>query len=86
MGGLGRTLNGRYAEYTVTPAGNVVPLAKSEEELPLPWEQVAAIPERYATAWTCLFSNLEVQEGQRLLLRGSTPALGRAAVIKGIGR
>jgi NADPH2:quinone reductase len=80
MGGLGRTLDGSYAEYTVAPVGNVVMLSRTEDELSLPWEQVAAIPESYATAWTCLFGNLEVREGQKLLVRGSTSALGRAAV------
>ncbi|ORY05155.1 hypothetical protein BCR34DRAFT_48451 [Clohesyomyces aquaticus] len=79
MGGLGRTINGSYAQYTVAPVGNVVPLSNSEEVLPLPWEQLAVFPESYATAWTCLFRNLEVQEGQNLLIRGSTSALGRAA-------
>ena len=80
MGGLGRTLDGSYAEYTVAPVGNVVLLSRTEDELALPWEQVAAIPESYATAWTCLFGILEVREGQKLLIRGSTSALGRAAV------
>jgi NADPH2:quinone reductase len=86
MGGLGRTLNGSYAEYTIAPAGNVVSLSSSEEQLPLPWDQLAAIPESYATAWTCLFRNLEVREGQTLLVRGSTSALGRAAVNLAVSR
>lgn len=80
MGGLGRTINGSYAEYTVAPVRNVVALAESEEVLPMAWEQIAAIPESYSTAWMCLFGNLEVKAGQRLLLRGATSALGRAAV------
>jgi NADPH:quinone reductase-like Zn-dependent oxidoreductase len=86
MGGLGRTLNGTYAEYTIAPAGNVVSLSKNEEQLPLPWHQLAALPESYATAWTCLFRNLELEEGQRLLVRGSTSALGRAAVNLAVSR
>ena len=48
MGGLGRTINGRYAEYTSAPVGNVVKLGENEEDLKmlgLTWEQVAAIPE-----------------------------------------
>jgi NADPH:quinone reductase len=45
MGGLGRTINGSYAEYTRVRASNV-PLIESE----LPWAELAAIPETYATA------------------------------------
>jgi NADPH2:quinone reductase len=86
MGGLGRTINGSYAEYTVAPVGNVVVLADREEELPMAWERLAAIPESYATAWMCLFGNLEVREGQRLLIRGATSALGRAAVNLAVER
>jgi NADPH:quinone reductase len=75
MGGMGRTLNGSYAQYTCVPATNVVPLQSS-----LSWEDLAAIPESYATAWTCLDRNLTLTEGQVLLIRGATSALGQAAV------
>ena len=40
MGGLGRTINGSYAEYTRVRAANVA-LIDSE----LPWSQLAALPE-----------------------------------------
>jgi NADPH:quinone reductase-like Zn-dependent oxidoreductase len=75
MGGLGRTIDGSYAEYTRAPASNVA-LIESD----LPWAELAAIPETYATAWTCLFRNLEVAQGQTLVIRGATSAFGQAAV------
>jgi NADPH:quinone reductase-like Zn-dependent oxidoreductase len=75
MGGLGRTINGSYAEFTRAPVGNVA-LIESD----LPWAELAAIPESYATAWTCLFRNLEIQPGQSLVIRGATSAFGRAAI------
>jgi NADPH:quinone reductase len=75
MGGMGRTINGSYAEYTCPPATNVVPI-----ETDLSWEEFAVIPESYATAWTCLHRNLEIKDGQTLVIRGATSALGRAAV------
>src|SRR5262249_22843217 len=75
MGGLGRTINGSYAEYTRAPASNVALI-----ESCLPWEELAAIPETYATAWTCLFRNLEIAAGQTLLIRGGTSSFGRAAI------
>jgi len=78
MGGLGRTINGSYAEYTNAPISNVVSF--DSKEPPLPWDQLAAIPETYATVWTCLFRNLELQKGQKLLIRGATSALGKAAI------
>lgn len=78
MGGLGRTINGSYAEYTLAKASNVVDLGP--DALNLGWAQLAAIPESYATAWTCLFRNLELKAGRRLLIRGGTSAFGRAAI------
>jgi NADPH:quinone reductase-like Zn-dependent oxidoreductase len=80
MGGLGRTIPGSYAEYTVAMVSNVVALADTEAELPLPWAEIAALPESYATAWTCLFRNLGLRCGQRLLIRGATSSFGRAAI------
>ena len=75
MGGLGRALNGSYAEYTRAPISNVAPI-----EAELPWEELAAVPETYATAWTCLHGNLNLKSGQTLVVRGATSALGQAAV------
>jgi NADPH:quinone reductase-like Zn-dependent oxidoreductase len=75
MGGLGRTINGSYAEYTRAPASNVA-IIQSD----LPWAELATIPETYATAWTCLFRNLEITRGQTLVIRGATSAFGQAAI------
>jgi NADPH:quinone reductase-like Zn-dependent oxidoreductase len=75
MGGLGRTINGSYAEYTRVRAANVT-IVESD----LPWSQLAALPETYATSWTCLFRNLKLTAGQTLVIRGATSALGQAAL------
>jgi NADPH2:quinone reductase len=75
MGGLGRTIDGSYAEYTRAPASNVALI-----ECDLAWAELAAIPETYATAWTCLFRNLEIKKGQLLLIRGATSSFGQAAL------
>jgi NADPH:quinone reductase-like Zn-dependent oxidoreductase len=92
MGGLGRTVPGSYAQYTVARVENVVPLMEVGEEdpyqegrsspppPPLPWAELAALPESYCTAWTCLFRNLALRRGQRLLIRGASSAFGRAAL------
>ena len=55
MGGMGRTINGSYAELTLVPATNVMKVATD-----LSWEEFAAIPESYATAWSCLYGNLQI--------------------------
>jgi NADPH:quinone reductase-like Zn-dependent oxidoreductase len=75
MGGLGRTINGSYAEYTRVRAANVALLDSD-----LPWAQLAALPETFATAWTCLFHNLKLCAGQTLVIRGATSSFGQAAV------
>lgn len=75
MGGMGRTRNGSYAQYVAVPATNVFPLKTD-----LGWTDLAAIPESYATAWSCLFSNLTLKPGHTVLIRGATSALGQAAV------
>src|SRR5579862_8571121 len=43
MGGLGRTINGSYAEYTKAHVSGVAAIDSE-----LPWEELAAIPESYA--------------------------------------
>jgi NADPH:quinone reductase-like Zn-dependent oxidoreductase len=80
MGGLGRTINGSYAEYTRVRAANV---ARIESDLP--WSDLAALPETYATAWTCLFRNLNLTAGQTLVLRGATSSWGPAPRKIGVG-
>jgi NADPH:quinone reductase-like Zn-dependent oxidoreductase len=75
MGGMGRAYDGGYAEYTLVPASQVIPLHTT-----LPWELLAAIPETYLTAWGSLFDAMEVQPGQSLLVRGGTSSVGMAAI------
>jgi NADPH:quinone reductase len=75
MGGLGRTINGSYAQYTRARASNV---ARIESDLS--WAELAAIPETYATAWTCLYRNLEIAKGQTLVIRGASSSFGQAAL------
>ena len=75
VGGLGRSRNGSYAELVAVPSTNVVAI-----DTTLPWEELAAIPESYATAWTSLFGILRMKKGQSVAIRGATSALGQAAV------
>ncbi len=75
VGGMGRSINGSYAEFVGVPSTNVVAV-----ETELPWEELAAIPESYATAWTSLIGVLALAKDQTVAVRGATSALGQAAV------
>lgn len=75
VGGMGRTRNGSYAELVTVPRSNVAAIKTD-----LPWEELAAIPESYATAWTAIIGILELKAGQTVLIRGATSALGQASV------
>ncbi len=75
MGGMGRSVDGSYAEYVRVPIASAVPFASSAS-----WELLAALPESYATAWTFLHHNLEVRPGQQIVVRGAASALGQAVV------
>jgi NADPH2:quinone reductase len=75
VGGMGRSINGSYAEVVSVPHSNVVAIDSD-----LPWDELAAIPETYATAWSCLHGVLSLQKGQTVLVRGASSALGQAAV------
>ena len=74
VGGLGRSMNGSYAEQVCVPTSNVVAVNTD-----LSWEDLAAIPESYATAWTALTGIIALGEDQIVAIRGATSALGQAA-------
>jgi NADPH:quinone reductase-like Zn-dependent oxidoreductase len=82
MGGMGRVMDGGYAEYTVVPRECVIPI-----ETDLPWETVGALPEMLQTSYGSLTVGLDAQPGQILLIRGGTSSIGMAttALAKDIG-
>ncbi|MFI5952505.1 alcohol dehydrogenase catalytic domain-containing protein [Cryptosporangium sp. NPDC051539] len=82
MGGMGRTYDGGYAEYTVVPRSQVVPF-----ESALPWDVLGAVPETLQTAYGSLTVGLNLRKGQTLLIRGGTSALGfaTAALARDLG-
>ena len=75
MGGMGRSFHGSYAEYALLPARHVFPISSD-----LPWQELAAVPETWFTAWGALFECLRLDSRDTLLIRGGTCALGYAAI------
>ncbi|NEA33140.1 zinc-binding alcohol dehydrogenase family protein [Streptomyces sp. SID13031] len=76
MGGMGREFDGGYAEYTVVPAGSVVPVTTD-----LDWATLGALPEMLQTAHGSLHTALGIQAGQTILVRGGTSSIGVAAAV-----
>jgi NADPH2:quinone reductase len=76
MGGMGRTFDGGYAEFTSVPATQVIAF-RSE----LDWATLGAVPEMLQTAHGSLTVGLDAQPGQTLLIRGGTSSVGMAAAI-----
>ena len=76
MGGMGRTFDGGYAEYTCVPAAQVIPFHSD-----LDWATLGAVPEMLQTAYGSLTVGLDAQPGQTLLIRGGTSSVGMAAAV-----
>jgi len=76
MGGMGRTFDGGYAEYSVVPTSSVVPFASS-----LDWAVLGAVPEMLQTAYGSLTVGLNAQPGDTILVRGGTSSVGLACII-----
>ncbi len=76
MGGMGRTFDGGYAEYTLVPASQVQKL-----DTELDWPTLGALPEMIQTAWGSLHTALRIAPGQTLLIRGGTTSVGLMAAV-----
>ena len=76
MGGMGRTFDGGYAEYTCVPAKQVIPFDSD-----LDWATLGAVPEMLQTAHGSLTVGLDARPGQTLLIRGGTSSVGMATAI-----
>lgn len=76
MGGMGRTFDGGYAEYTCVPVRQTVPFASD-----LDWATLGAVPEMLQTSHGSLTVGLDAQPGQSILIRGGTSSVGMATAV-----
>jgi NADPH:quinone reductase len=76
VGGMGRTYDGGYAEYTCVPARQVIAFRSD-----LDWSVLGAVPEMLQTANGSLTIGLDAQPGQSILIRGGTSSIGMATAV-----
>ncbi len=75
MGGMGRSFDGGYAEYALLPSRIVFAVDSKLE-----WNELAAIPETFYTAYGSLVTSLQLSKDDLLLVRGATSTVGLAAI------
>ena len=72
---IGRRRNGGYAEKVAVPGVNCLPYPEN-----LSWEQAAAVPLVFLTAWHMLVGRAKLQPGEDVLVIGAGSGVGSAAV------
>jgi alcohol dehydrogenase len=75
IGALGENATGGLAEYIAVPAGNAIPLPDE-----VTFEQAAALPIAYGTAWRMLITRGQVQAGEHVFILGASGGVGTGAV------
>ncbi len=72
---LGRKRDGGYAESVAVPAINCLPYPQR-----LTWEQAAAVPLVFLTAWHMLVGRAKLRAGEDVLIIGAGSGVGSAAI------
>ena len=72
---LGEHLNGGFAEYVVVPAANLLPIPDS-----MSFEEAAAAPLVYLTAWRGLITRGRLAAGHSVLVTGGSGGVATAAI------
>ncbi len=72
---FGVMVDGGYAEYVKSPATNVLPIPGD-----LTFEEAAAVPLVFLTAWHMLVTRVGVKPGEDVLVIGSGSGVGSAAI------
>jgi len=72
---MGITAGGAQAEYVLAPEGALAEVPES-----LDWIEAAALPEVFITAHDALFTQLDLQLGETVLIHAAASGVGTAAV------
>ncbi len=72
---LGEHRHGGFAEFVSVPEANVLP-----KPLPLTFEEAAAIPLVFLTAWNMLVTNGRIRFGDEVLIWGAGSGVGSAGI------
>ncbi|HET7101443.1 MAG TPA: zinc-binding dehydrogenase [Terriglobia bacterium] len=72
---FGVMVDGGYAEYVRSPAVNVIPIPGD-----LNFDEAAAVPLVFLTAWHMLFGRAKLQPGEDVLVVGAGSGVGSAAI------
>ncbi|MBB1079575.1 zinc-binding dehydrogenase [Limosilactobacillus sp. STM2_1] len=71
MGGMGRAIDGSYAEYMLIKEKNLIPFESN-----LDWSILGALPEMLQTSYGSLMQGLQLEKGDLLLVRGGSSTVG----------
>ena len=74
-GALGESATGGLSEYFAISADNAIPLPDD-----VTYEQAAALPIAYGTAWRMLITRGKLQAGESILILGASGGVGTGAV------
>ena len=74
-GALGESATGGLSEYFAISADNAIPLPDD-----VSYEQAAALPIAYGTAWRMLITRGRLQAGESILILGASGGVGTGAV------
>jgi NADPH:quinone reductase-like Zn-dependent oxidoreductase len=72
---FGSAVEGGYAEFVKSPAGNVIPIPSN-----LTFEEAAAIPLVFLTAWHMLFTRARLRPAEVVLVIAAGSGVGSAAI------
>ena len=75
MGALGESATGGLSEYFAISADNAISLPDD-----VTYEQAAALPIAYGTAWRMLITRGKIQAGESILILGASGGVGTGAV------
>lgn len=76
MGGLGRSVDGPYAQYMLVEEEKLIPFESN-----LDWATIGAAPEMMQTAYGSLKRGLKIEENDVLLVHGGSSTVGLMAAL-----